>query len=162
MQTLDRLKSKFRMRSISPYLIAGLLIPSLATLARAAEPWTPSQVIQPKDLARQLTESKKQRVLLQVGFSRLYKQGHIPGAKYCGPASKPEGLQRLKNCAQKIARTQDIVIYCGCCPWKDCPNIRPAFEALKKMGFTHLKVLDIPQDFGRDWVKKGYPVASSH
>jgi thiosulfate/3-mercaptopyruvate sulfurtransferase len=153
--------SKFRTRSIFIYLFGALLIPALAASARAADPWTPSEIIQPKDLARQLAASQGHRVILQVGFSRLYKQAHIPGAQYCGPASKPEGLARLKDCAEKIAKSREIIIYCGCCPWKDCPNIRPAFEALRRMGFTNLKVLDIPQDFGQDWVKKGFPVEPS-
>jgi hypothetical protein len=39
-----------------------------------------------------------------------------------------------------------------------CPNIRPAFQALTEMGFTHLQVLAIPQDLERDWVAKGFPV----
>ena len=161
MKIFHRSKSESRPRSISVYLLGALLIPVLATLARAADPWTPSQIIQPEDLARQLAGSKNKPVLLQVGFSQLYEQAHIPGSKYCGPTSKPEGLEQLRNCAQKIAHGREIIIYCGCCPWKDCPNIRPAFEALRKMGFTHVKVLDSPQDFGRDWGRKGYPVEPS-
>lgn len=154
--------SKFRTRSVFIYLFGAMLISALATPARAADPWTPSEMMQPKDLAHQIAASKGKLVILQVGFLRLYQQAHIPGAQYCGPAFKPDGMARLKECASKIAKDREVIIYCGCCPWKDCPNIRPAFEALKKMGFTHLKVLDIPQDFGHDWVNKGFPVKASH
>jgi hypothetical protein len=49
------------------------------------------------------------------------------------------------------------VLYCGCCPWDKCPNVRPAYDALKKMGFLQLKVLRMNQDFARDWVEKGLP-----
>ena len=46
----------------------------------------------------------------------------------------------------------------GRCPLDHCPNLRPAFEALREMGFTRLRVLVLPNNFGIDWVKKGYPV----
>jgi hypothetical protein len=39
-----------------------------------------------------------------------------------------------------------------------CPNIRPACDALKEMGFSQVKVLNIPERFGDDWTAKGYPV----
>jgi len=51
------------------------------------------------------------------------------------------------------------VIYCGCCPWNHCPNMWPAYNLLHQMGFTHLKALYLPDNFGTDWVNKGYPVA---
>jgi hypothetical protein len=75
-----------------------------------------------------------------------------------GAASNAEGLEGLKKLVTKLARNQMIVIYCGCCPWDDCPNIRPAYQALKEMGFTNFKVLDIPNRMGDDWTAKGYPI----
>jgi thiosulfate/3-mercaptopyruvate sulfurtransferase len=50
-----------------------------------------------------------------------------------------------------------IVLYCGCCPWGHCPNVRPAYHQLNAMGFNHVKVLYIANNFGTDWVDKGYP-----
>jgi len=50
------------------------------------------------------------------------------------------------------------VIYCGCCPWSHCPNVKSADDALRAMGFIHVKVLYISNNFGADWVDKGYPV----
>ncbi len=90
----------------------------------------------------------------------LYAQGHIPGSEYCGPARSSEGIARLKKCVQDVPHTRSIVLYCGCCPWEECPNIRPAFEAMKTMGFSNVKVLYIPHNFGRDWAAKGYPVST--
>jgi len=52
-----------------------------------------------------------------------------------------------------------VVLYCGCCPWGKCPNIDPAYKLMKSLGFTRLKVLHIADNFGTDWVDKGYPVA---
>jgi thiosulfate/3-mercaptopyruvate sulfurtransferase len=143
-------------------LFTALISFSLAPFACGADPWTPSDVLEPAALAKQLTSSKTKPVILQVGFFTLYKQSHIPGAEYCGPASNAEGMAKLRKCAEKISRTKMVVIYCGCCPWKDCPNVRPAFAELKKLGFKNLKVLNIPRTFGQDWVKKGYPVASTN
>jgi hypothetical protein len=37
--------------------------------------------------------------------------------------------------------------------------VQPAFEALRGMGFTKVKVLYIADNFGTNWVDKGYPTA---
>jgi thiosulfate/3-mercaptopyruvate sulfurtransferase len=89
----------------------------------------------------------------------LYQGGHSPGASHAGPAVKPAGLAALRQAAARIPRGHAVVIYCGCCPLDKCPNIHPAYAALKKMGFRNLKVLDLPQDFAHDWAEKGLPVA---
>jgi hypothetical protein len=121
------------------------------------DPWPASQVVQPADLAGELRKGAKPEIVC-VGVSSLYRSAHISGAAYHGPTSKPEGLEDLKRWAKDIPRGQRIVLYCGCCPMDRCPNIRPAFQALKEMGFTRLQVLSIPQDLGRDWVSKDFPV----
>lgn len=125
----------------------------------ASNPWTPKQLIDPATLARELKASGNKPLLLQVGFRSLYEQGHIPGSKYCGPAFRPDGIAKLKECVAGVPHIKEILIYCGCCPWQECPNIRPAFEALTRMGFKRVQVLYIPHNFGRDWVQKGYPTA---
>jgi hypothetical protein len=38
-----------------------------------------------------------------------------------------------------------------------CPNIRPAYRALREMGFQHVRVLNIPNNMHEDWFGKGYP-----
>jgi thiosulfate/3-mercaptopyruvate sulfurtransferase len=124
-----------------------------------AEPWTSPQVQQPADLAKELADPKsKKQVIVCVGFGFLYRSAHLPGALFHGPASKPGGLEDLKKWAKDIPRAQPIVIYCGCCPWNRCPNIRPAFKALHEMGFTRLKVLFLETDLATNWVQKGLPV----
>ena len=49
----------------------------------------------------------------------------------------------LKEAVEKLPRDREIVIYCGCCPWDKCPNMQPAFAALREMGFTKAKALFI-------------------
>ena len=51
-----------------------------------------------------------------------------------------------------------MIIYCGCCPFRRCPNVRPAFELLKKMKFTNAKLLNLPTSLNDDWISKGYPM----
>jgi arsenite-transporting ATPase len=59
----------------------------------------------------------------------------------------------------KLAKDTPIVIYCGCCPWSHCPNIAAAYNALRALGFTQVGVLYIADNFGDNWVNKGFPVA---
>lgn len=115
-------------------------------------------LIQPKELAAILQTAKEKPLVFQVGFHVLYQQAHIPGSEYVNPASSVRGLQELRNRVQAIPRDKAIVLYCGCCPWSRCPNVKPAFAALRSMGFKQVKVLYIADNFGVDWVDKGYPV----
>ena len=115
--------------------------------------------ISPEDLAKLLQAPAAQRPLtIHVGFYPLYAQAHIPGSEYLGTASQTEGLEKLRRRVEPLPRKRFIVLYCGCCPWNHCPTLRPAYEALHSMGFTKLKVLYIPNNFGQDWVNKGLPV----
>jgi thiosulfate/3-mercaptopyruvate sulfurtransferase len=98
-------------------------------------------------------------IVVCVGFHTLYDGAHIPGASLHGPSSTSAGLADLKKWAEPLPRSAKVVIYCGCCPLDHCPNAHPAFTALRQMGFTHLRLLMIPDDFARDWVASGYPVA---
>ena len=113
-------------------------------------------LIQPAELAKALQSGAKP-VIFYVGPRLIYVQSHIPGAENIGPASRPEGIEKLRTRASSLARDRRVVIYCGCCPWEHCPNIRPAFSELKQLDFTRLKVLYLPNSFGSDWVEKGYP-----
>ncbi len=118
------------------------------------------QVIQPSELAALLSNGKGAKpVLLHVGFAVLYRSKHIPGSIYAGPASKPEGLQMLRKAVHHLPKNTEIYLYCGCCPIYRCPNIRPAFQTLQAMGYTHLHVLMLETSFGKDWVAHGYPIA---
>ena len=55
-------------------------------------------------------------------------------------------------------KDRDIVIYCGCCPWQNCPNMKPAFAAMREAGFTNVRALMIDRDLDRDWVDRGSPI----
>lgn len=114
-------------------------------------------VVEPKDVAGTLAKGNAPAVLY-VGPNVLYRSKHIPGAVYAGPGARPEGLELLKAAVAKLPKDKDIVIYCGCCPWDRCPNIQPAMEMLKGLGYKHLKAMYIPENFKNNWIDKGYPV----
>ena len=119
-----------------------------------------SRLINPDELVKLLGTSKgEQPLMLQVGSHVLYSQAHIPGSEYIGPAGTEDGLQRLRKRVESLPRNKAILLYCGCCPWGHCPNVKPADDALHALGFTNVKVLYIANNFGTDWVDKGYPVA---
>ena len=114
-------------------------------------------LVQPKDVAAQLAGGSKP-VVLYVGPNVLYRSKHIPGAAFAGPGARPEGIELMKNSVASLAHDREIVLYCGCCPWDRCPNIRPAVELLRSMGFKQVKAMYLPTDFKADWIDKGYPV----
>jgi thiosulfate/3-mercaptopyruvate sulfurtransferase len=116
------------------------------------------QLLNPEDLVKLLQAPQGERpLILNVGPSQIYMQAHIPGAEYIGAASSPQGMQALRERVKKLPKSASIALYCGCCPWSHCPNVRPAYNELHKLGFANVKVLYIADNFGTDWVDKGYP-----
>ncbi len=125
---------------------------------RPSDPWQVSQIVKPEDLAASLSKAAADKpLLLYVGPRFPYLGGHIAGSIFAGPASKTEGLEALKAEVKSLPRDKPIVIYCGCCPWKVCPNIRPAFRALQDMEFRNVRVLYLPTNLRQDWIDKGWP-----
>jgi thiosulfate/3-mercaptopyruvate sulfurtransferase len=117
-------------------------------------------LVQPADLAASLQAGSRDRpLILQVGAHVLFVQSHIPGSEYVGPGEESSGLETLRDRVAKLPRETPIVIYCGCCPWSHCRNIAGAYEQLRRLGFTGVKVLYLEYDFGSNWVDRGYPVA---
>jgi hypothetical protein len=153
----------FRTRSC----IGGLLVAAAAMAAAGAcggagessssgEPWG-SQVVAPADLVKELSSAEKPVVVCTAPVF-MYRNGHVPGAVLHGPTSSPAVVDELTAWAQSLPRSTNLVIYCGCCPLAHCPNVRPAYAALKNLGFTRLRVLVLPENFGTDWIERGYPV----
>jgi len=134
-----------------------------ANQKKATEPWVDAQVLHAADLVRELGATKdgsapSSPVVIYVGFRTLFEGGHVPGATFHGTASKEEGLAELKKWLATLPKSANVVVYCGCCPFDRCPNIRPAYTALRDMGFTNVRVLVLPTSFAADWVEKGYPM----
>ncbi len=118
----------------------------------------PDALIQPAELARLLAGPAAQRPrVLQVGFRKLYGAAHIPNSRYIGAGSDEKGLRALQTALRPLPRRQPVVLYCGCCPWGDCPNIRPALRTARTMGFQNARVLFLPDNLAQDWIDKGFP-----
>jgi len=133
------------------------LLVVLGLLAAEPDPWTSAEVLQPSAVAAAIS-GQNAPLLIHVGFPALYRSAHIPNSKYPGPGSRPAGIEELKKAVADVPRTRQIVLYCGCCPWTQCPNVRPAYKALREMGFTQVKVMEIPTNLRTDWTDKGYPI----
>jgi thiosulfate/3-mercaptopyruvate sulfurtransferase len=134
-------------------------LPRNLVFAMPEDPWTSAETVEPAQLVVELHQEKDPHVtVIYVGVRTLYNGAHIPGAAYYGPGSTEQGLSELKKFAITLAKNSDVVLYCGCCPLEKCPNLRPAFAAIKDMGFRRLRVLLLPTSFNTDWVEKGYPV----
>jgi thiosulfate/3-mercaptopyruvate sulfurtransferase len=117
-----------------------------------------SRLIQSEALVQLLKAGEKEKpLILQVGSRVMFSQAHIPGSDYAGPGSQAPGIQSLENTVSSVPKDKQIVLYCGCCPWNRCPNVGPAYKRLHDLGFSNVKVLYIANNFGDDWVNKGYP-----
>jgi thiosulfate/3-mercaptopyruvate sulfurtransferase len=165
---------RYRFRVITGALWATILFanPSLATAQAARggvnsdsdaesaarlEPGSP-HLINPEEMAKVIRSAKGEKpLILNVGPYLLYMQAHIPGAEYIGPSSDSQRMEALLKRVKSLPRDKFIVLYCGCCPWSHCPNVRAAYYELHKAGFTKAKVLYIANNLGVDWVYKGYP-----
>lgn len=138
--------------------LTAVLIAVAAASAYQASSIPESRLIQPDELAKLVQSSRAKPLILQVGSRVLFEQAHIPGSAYVGSASTEAGLQALKKRLEGVAKKTEIVLYCGCCPWNHCPNVAPADKAMAEWGFTNVKTLYIANNFGVDWVQKGFPV----
>jgi thiosulfate/3-mercaptopyruvate sulfurtransferase len=118
------------------------------------EPWTSQQLIEPVDLAKTLTDSKSpQPIVFSIGPYAIIKN-----SIEIGPTMEKKNLQKLKEQLSKLPKDANIVIYCGCCPFGNCPNIRPAFKLLNDMGFKNHKLLNLSRNVKVDWIDFGYPI----
>jgi rhodanese-related sulfurtransferase len=156
---------------MKPFQVLRLFLPALMVLIVCAatastalaedippDPQIPSkQLISPQELNQMLKTQKP--LLLQIGPRSWYEQAHIPGSEFIGSTSTPEGLAALRARVKSEPKNKLMVIYCGCCPWSHCPNVHPAYKELRNLGYTNVRVLYIANDFGADWVNKGYPTA---
>ena len=151
---------KIRDAFIKGIVIIAIMCLTVVQAAAQATAIPASRQISPEDLVKRLRNSGNEKpLMIQVGSHVLYAQAHIPGSEYIGPASTEAGLQQLRKRVESLPRTNSIILYCGCCPWSHCPNVKPADDALRSLGFSNVKVLYISDNFGTNWVDKGYPTA---
>jgi thiosulfate/3-mercaptopyruvate sulfurtransferase len=132
------LRISFTASLIAIFITYGVSVQAQQSPTNTSIP--PQAILQPAELVQMLNSSAKPLVL-QTGSHVLYAEAHIPGAEYAGPAGKSEGIEALRARVAGLNKDSLIVIYCGCCPWSRCPNIKPAYQQLQALGFTNVKAL---------------------
>jgi thiosulfate/3-mercaptopyruvate sulfurtransferase len=153
--------------SVTPLLAAVLLVVLVGACGGALDsssaassgwPWGLDSVT-PAEFAKELAGASgaDKPVVVCTAPPFLYRAAHIPGAVLHGPASSPDGLNSLTKWAETLPRASNVVIYCGCCPLAQCPNLAPAYRTLKGLGFTRVRVLLLQDSFKTDWFDRGYP-----
>ncbi|MCC6839045.1 MAG: rhodanese-like domain-containing protein [Flavobacteriales bacterium] len=119
------------------------------------DPWTAKQLMPPAELARQINEGNGAEFhVFNIGPS-----GAIKGSLEIGEGRDPANIAKLQAALNKLPKDANVVVYCGCCPFKNCPNVRPAMKLLNDMQFTNGKLLDLGENLKVDWIDKGYPMA---
>ena len=119
-------------------------------------------LLSPATLAARIADVKSGKlVVLYVGPPVLFDKGRVPGARLIGALDSDEGRKGLQAALAGISKDTEVVLYCGCCPVKSCPNVRPASAAVRALGRPNAWVLDLPTRFATDWSEKGYPVERS-
>lgn len=131
-----------------------LLITSglLSSFAQAPV-WKKEQLMPTKELADKITTNAKDKPLIfNVG-----PMENIKGAQAVGAATNATFSTKILSYLTMESKTKPVVVYCGCCSYSSCPNIKPAYDILLAQGFKNTKVLELPEGIKPDWVAKGYP-----
>lgn len=110
--------------------------------------------MEPAELAEILNNPKaKQPLVISVAPAAV-----IRNSVDIGPGEESSNIQKLRKHLKNTSKDEAIVVYCGCCPFDKCPNIRPAFSLLNEMQFKNHKLLNIKQNLKVNWIDRGYPV----
>jgi hypothetical protein len=139
---------------VVPVLILISLLLTAESKAQNSGNWTERQLMEPSDLAKAIMADLDLPVVISVGPGAI-----IPSSVHVGMVNTMEGLDKLKTQLKSVNKNKKVVLYCGCCPFEHCPNIRPAIEAVKEMKFTNFYLLNLPHNIKTDWIDKGYPVS---
>jgi len=122
--------------------------------AQTGEPWSSKDLMEPDALASILANAKAQKpVIFNIG-----PLANIKGAVSIGSTSNKANLDKLSKALQNVPKDNMVVIYCGCCPFRNCPNIRPAFNLLKAQGYKNVRLLNLKQNLKVDWTNYGFPM----
>ena len=115
------------------------------------EPWSISQLLEPKLLNLSIESEKDLPKIISIGPGIV-----IEKSIGVGECRYNENIEKLKSLVSSYSKYDQIVLYCGCCPFKNCPNIRPAFTLLNELGFKNHKLLNIQNNIKADWIDMGY------
>jgi len=90
--------------------LISLLAAAPAMAQSGSAPTIPEEaLIQPMVLAA-ILKNGNPPPLLQVGFSVMYSEAHIPGSIYAGPTGTEAGVEKLKAAVKDFDRSKPVVI----------------------------------------------------
>ena len=136
------------------FLLAIVLGVGVVSGQTSSNPWTDAQLQNPEALANILRNPKVQQPLI----FNIGPMENIKGAVNIGPTKNKTNLDKLRQALLNVPKDRSIIIYCGCCPIRVCPNIRPAFELLNEMKFTKAKLLNLEHNLKTNWIDEGFPM----
>jgi len=140
---------RFILSAISIFLVSNLLFAQ-----SNKETWSNDQLLDNAILAQKINQKKVGNMLIvSIGPDAVIK-----GSVEIGPGGETKNINKLKAYLKNVSKDKEIVIYCGCCPFERCPNVRPAFKTLKEMGFKNAKLLNLSNNIKTNWIDKGYPM----
>ncbi len=118
---------------------------------KTQEPWSKSQLLEPKLLSSSIESERDLPKIISIGPGVV-----IEKSIGVGECRNNENIEKLKSLVSSYNKDDQIVLYCGCCPFKNCPNVRPAFTLLNELGFKNHKLLNIKNNVKADWIDMGY------
>ena len=119
-----------------------------------AQTWKKEQIMPTAELSEKIkTAAKDVPVVFNVG-----PMENIKGAVFVGRATSATFPDQLKRELNMVPKTRTVVVYCGCCSFSSCPNLKPAYDAVVALGYKNARVLDLPEGIKPDWVAKKYPM----
>ena len=134
--------------------VANTVAQPFPSTLKVKDPWTKNQLMEPAALAALISDPKSPKpVIFNIGVV-----DNIKGARNMGAASEELTLRKFKKALSTLPKSTTVVVYCGCCPFSPCPNIRPAFKTLQAAGFTNARLLNLQTNLKTDWISKGYPI----
>lgn len=135
-------------------LILALILSGFFSAYSQAPLWKKEQLMPTQELSDKIkTNAKDKPVIFNVG-----PMENIKTAVFVGKATSATCVEKMKSTLAMENKNKPVVIYCGCCSYASCPNIKPAYDALIAQGFKNTKVLELPEGIKPDWVAKGYPM----
>lgn len=136
--------------------LAIILLSSLGVFGTyfQAPTWKKEQLMPTKELADKINSNAKDKPLIfNVG-----PMDNIKSAVLIGAATNTTFKSKIVESLAMENKNKPVVVYCGCCSYSSCPNIKPAYDILIQQGFKNTKVLELPEGLKPDWVAKGYPM----
>ncbi len=141
-----------KLRFIVYFFFVLIMISCKNSSAQNPQNWTSKDLTAPSDLAATLKSNKNVPIMFSIGPGAI-----IPNSIDIGMVKDEKNMDKFREQISKLPKTTNILIYCGCCPYEHCPDVRPAIALLKNMKFTNYHLLDLPQNIKTDWISKGYP-----